>query len=1151
MNFLLPFGKMIDKSSIKNPKKIKHNLIRSKYFFLSLFILISCSSAFGENTITYSNGPICTGTSPGIINGSNVFLVSYKWEQSTTSSTIGFSIISGATGQSYTPGNLTQTTWYKRGVYYLGVLIDYSNVIQIIVNSISVGGNVGSNTTVCSGNNSGTVQLTGQTGSVVNWQYSINGGSNWAVIANTTTSQSYSNLTQTTLGRAVVKNGVCPSINSNPVTITVNAVSVGGSVGSNATVCSGNNSGTVNLTGQTGSVVNWQYSINGGSSWTAIANTTTSQSYSNLTQTTLGRAVVKNGVCPSVNSSFATITVTQQPSATISYPSSLYCTNGGTATVTRTGTSGGVYSSTVGLSINSSSGLINLTASTPGNYTVTYSIAAGGGCGAFSTSANITINSAGTWTGATNTDWNNIGNWQCGAIPTSTTNVTIPGLLSNYPNLASGTGVANNITIQNGGSVIVSGGTLQIFGSINNSGTFDATNGTIEMKGASAQTIAGSMFYNNAIDNLIVSNTGSGLSVSSTANDTLKITGSLSFRNGSSVLNTGDNLTLVSNGAGTASVGMVGSGNSINGKVIVERYINIGTGPGQHAKSWQFLATPTIGQTVKESWMENGITASTGYGTMVSGAGGTAAGFDVYTATPSLKYYNPTTDGWTGIANTNISIYNQNGYMVFVRGDRSVTAYNQPPNNTTLRTKGTLLTGALPSISVLPDKYAAVGNPYAAAVDFTLIAKGAGIDNKFYVWDPNLYGSYGLGGYQTISSTNGWDPVPGGTSAYPSGTPASVIHSGQAFFVHSTSINPYSASDYNLNFAETNKVSTQPTNIISRQNGMTSAADNQLFSVSLYNANNIADGNTVAFDKNYSDNIDGNDALKLLNGGENFGLKRNGKILAIEAKAPLSESDTLFYNMSNLKQQTYQLRFAPENLGTTGYQAFLIDKFLNTSAPVSLTDSSFISFFVTSNPASSAAGRFEIVFKSLGALPVTFTSINATQNNKDIIVKWSVENESGIQHYEVEKSDNGNQFAKVATVEVNNNNNGSDNYNWTDENANSGYNFYRVRSVGKDGQIQYTQIVKVLIETSVASILIYPNPIINASIQIQFKNQPAGVYGIRLLNSSGQVILTKLIHHADGSSIEVITPDHKLAKGIYQIEIVKSDRSVEILKVAN
>ncbi|MFM7672591.1 MAG: beta strand repeat-containing protein [Bacteroidota bacterium] len=86
-----------------------------------------------------------------------------------------------------------------------------------------------------------------------------------------------------------------------------------------------------------------------------------------------------------------TVTITPAPTATISYPATPYCQGSGLAAVTRTGFTGGVYSSTPGLVINANTGEINLNTSTPGTYTVTYFIAAAGGCASFSTITSITI----------------------------------------------------------------------------------------------------------------------------------------------------------------------------------------------------------------------------------------------------------------------------------------------------------------------------------------------------------------------------------------------------------------------------------------------------------------------------------------------------------------------------------------------------------------------------------------------------------------------------------------------------------------------------------------------------------------------------------------------------------------------------------------
>ncbi|MFN5362701.1 MAG: lectin-like domain-containing protein, partial [Bacteroidota bacterium] len=64
------------------------------------------------------------------------------------------------------------------------------------------------------------------------------------------------------------------------------------------------------------------------------------------------------------------------PTASIQYPSNIYC-NSGQASVIRTGVAGGSYSADVGLIMDAITGEIDLSASTPGSYTVTYSFSNG------------------------------------------------------------------------------------------------------------------------------------------------------------------------------------------------------------------------------------------------------------------------------------------------------------------------------------------------------------------------------------------------------------------------------------------------------------------------------------------------------------------------------------------------------------------------------------------------------------------------------------------------------------------------------------------------------------------------------------------------------------------------------------------------------
>ena len=95
--------------------------------------------------------------------------------------------------------------------------------------------------------------------------------------------------------------------------------------------------------------------------------------------------------CPIATATFA-ITITAAPIATFSYAGTPYCISGSNPTPTFTGSGvAGTFTSTAGLIINSSTGVINLATSTPGNYTVTNTIAAANGCAQVQSTAQVTI----------------------------------------------------------------------------------------------------------------------------------------------------------------------------------------------------------------------------------------------------------------------------------------------------------------------------------------------------------------------------------------------------------------------------------------------------------------------------------------------------------------------------------------------------------------------------------------------------------------------------------------------------------------------------------------------------------------------------------------------------------------------------------------
>ncbi|AUC15753.1 hypothetical protein BTO06_11595 [Tenacibaculum sp. SZ-18] len=156
-----------------------------------------------------------------------------------------------------------------------------------------------------------------------------------------------------------------------------------------------------------------------------------------------------NGTCP--DSASANITINALDDASFSYGASSYTTEDADPSPTITGLTGGSFSAAVGLNINASTGLIDVSASTPGSYTVNYTT--NGTCPNSST-FNIDIYpNTYTWTGNSDNNWNNTANWDNNIVPHSDGNVIIPNGLTNYPTATSVITV-NSITMNDGASFI-------------------------------------------------------------------------------------------------------------------------------------------------------------------------------------------------------------------------------------------------------------------------------------------------------------------------------------------------------------------------------------------------------------------------------------------------------------------------------------------------------------------------------------------------------------------------------------------------------------------------------------------------------------------------------------------------------------------------
>ncbi|WP_291088479.1 T9SS type A sorting domain-containing protein [Flavobacterium sp. BFFFF1] len=166
-------------------------------------------------------------------------------------------------------------------------------------------------------------------------------------------------------------------------TVTVNSFSNGGTVSGSATVCNGENSGTLELTGYNGSIIGWQSSENiSFATFADIDNTTSSLAYADLTATTYYRAVVANGNCPVTYSTVAAITVNTVPS--LITQSQVFCNEAHVADLFPSGAGIQWYADGVGGNV-----LADSEALATGDYYVSQTI---NGCESARTLTSVTVN---------------------------------------------------------------------------------------------------------------------------------------------------------------------------------------------------------------------------------------------------------------------------------------------------------------------------------------------------------------------------------------------------------------------------------------------------------------------------------------------------------------------------------------------------------------------------------------------------------------------------------------------------------------------------------------------------------------------------------------------------------------------------------------
>jgi autotransporter-associated beta strand protein len=491
----------------------------------------------------------------------------------------------------------------------------------------------------------------------------------------------------------------------------------------------------------------------------------------------------------------------------------------------------------------------------------------------------------------------------------------------------------------------------------------------LTFNGVAAQNIAGIAYSNVHFE-------GTGTKTF-TSNASIKSDKAITFASGTGTIDfdgpSNDKVfTFKSDAIGTARVGVVPNGVTLEGKVKVERFIPRGK------RAFRFL-TPGVTTTnsILANW-QNGGDYAPGVGTHITGSS-SASGFDATTlGNPSMFSYNnqvASGSGWTQIPNTNgTNLQAGMGYRILIRGDRTstlITAAAQPEMNvaTTLSATGTLTTGRVtynanttPAINTTNNTttngFSLIGNPYVSPIDWHAV-EVSNMQNVYYTWDPNMGNPSQRGRYVAYTITD----VNTGVTSVPTSQVNRFIQPGQAFFVKTKPVAERDNQDPpSITFNETNKASDFTA--VFRESPSYAKLNISLFEPAELGIGGYAlDGVVALYGNSFSNTVGMGDVPKMEAGGENLAIFGNNLKWAMQGSSPIQNNDELLLKTLRLvanKNYTFKINAVNFDASVTAY---LVDNFLATTTPINLTQDYFGNFSTTSVVASYSEDRFKIVFQ--------------------------------------------------------------------------------------------------------------------------------------------------------------------------------------------
>jgi hypothetical protein len=159
------------------------------------------------------------------------------------------------------------------------------------------------------------------------------------------------------------------------------------------------------------------------------------------------------------------------------------------------------------------------------------------------------------------------------------------------------------------------------------------------------------------------------------------------------------------------------------------------------------------------------------------------------------------------------------------------------------------------------------------------------------------------------------------------------------------------------------------------------------------------------------------------------------------------------------------------------------------------------------------------------SLPVTYLSFSGRKDNETNVLSWSTSSETNNVGFEIQRSDDGNSFEKIAFVQGRMNSNIISNYSFVDYRPYYKISYYRLKQLDYEGKFSFSNIVSIENENA-TGLHFYPNPFSDVLYCDVDRELPYIIYDI-----TGLIIKSGILQ----SHNKINTKDMK--QGIYFLKV--------------